>query len=109
MLPQANCSIVGVTLPVAPTGEADTILSLISTITEEKKRPWDSLLLWVRPKPCCLAALAEHVRAANISAVASVGCGTGLLEWLVQAHTGIEASRARWLRKLPGYLLHFQL
>lgn len=71
-------------------GEADTILSLISTFTEEEERPWDSLLLWVRPKPCCLAALAEHVRGANISAVASVGCGTGLLEWLVQAHTGLS-------------------
>ena len=72
----------------APPGEADTILSLISTFTESKTRPWDSLLLWVRPQPCCLSALAAHVRAANLSAVASVGCGTGLLEWLVQAITG---------------------
>lgn len=89
-----------VILSVASTGKADTILSLISTFTEEEGHPWDSLLLWVRPKPCCLAALAEHVRAANLSAVASVGCGTGLLEWLVHVCTGTDKNGNRSISSL---------
>ncbi|KAG0711785.1 hypothetical protein GWK47_019902 [Chionoecetes opilio] len=72
-------------------GEADAILSLICTFTKDEThpQPWDPLLLWVQPQHCCLAALAAHVRGAHLSAVASVGCGTGLLEWLLQAVTGL--------------------
>ncbi|XP_045112275.1 uncharacterized protein LOC123505178 [Portunus trituberculatus] len=85
-------------------GEAYTILSLVSTFTENKTRPWDPLLLWVQPQPCCLSALAAHVRAANISALVSVGCGTGLLEWLIQAITGLsvvgyEVNASWWTSK----------
>lgn len=50
--------------------------------------PWDPLLLWARPQPCCLYAISHHVRRAGLSALTSIGCGTGLLEWLLQSLTG---------------------
>ncbi|KAK4313320.1 hypothetical protein Pmani_015329 [Petrolisthes manimaculis] len=68
-------------------GDGDDEGEVITTTTTTT---WDPLLLWVRPQPCCLHAIAGHVRKAGLSALASVGCGTGLLEWLLQALTGVN-------------------
>ncbi|XP_068208636.1 uncharacterized protein [Palaemon carinicauda] len=83
-------------------GDAEAVISLVGrsadsangsssdTCGENSKDPWDPLLLWVRPGHCCLRFLANQVSEAELSSVASVGCGTGLLEWLIQATTGLS-------------------
>ncbi|XP_045591794.2 uncharacterized protein, partial [Procambarus clarkii] len=77
-------------------GDAAAILSFIGEASAQGKTggadKWDPLLLWVRPQPCCLQALAAHVRQASLSALASIGCGTGLLEWLISATTGLSVT-----------------
>nr|XP_053643677.1 uncharacterized protein LOC128696440 [Cherax quadricarinatus] len=75
-------------------GDAAALLSFIAEPSVKGKTnatyKWDPLMLWVRPQPCCLLALAAHVRDLRLSALASVGCGTGLLEWLIHATTGLS-------------------
>ncbi|XP_071542814.1 uncharacterized protein [Panulirus ornatus] len=77
-------------------GDATALLSLISGSVvppageTDRAAPWDPLLLWVQPRPCCLYALAAQVKYAGLSSLASVGCGTGLLEWLIHALTGLS-------------------
>ncbi|XP_027233232.1 uncharacterized protein [Penaeus vannamei] len=77
-------------------GDASHVLHLMAaaTFTPEDRRTtaWDPLLLWVRPGRCCIEAIADHVREGRCGGLASVGCGTGLLEWLVCALTGISVS-----------------
>ncbi|XP_042215320.1 uncharacterized protein LOC121861539 [Homarus americanus] len=75
-------------------GDAAALLTFITEFSDNGEEngttPWDPLLLWVRPQACCLQVLAAHTRDTNLSALASVGCGTGLLEWLIQATTGLS-------------------
>ncbi|XP_066979853.1 uncharacterized protein [Macrobrachium rosenbergii] len=78
-------------------GNVEAVMSLVAPSFDENgntnkspKDPWDPLLLWVRPGPCCIHFLAHQVREAEISSIASVGCGTGLLEWMIQTKTGLS-------------------
>lgn len=44
--------------------------------------------LWIRPSEENLFFIAQAVREENMNEVVSIGCGTGLLEWLIQCATG---------------------
>ncbi|XP_042865359.1 uncharacterized protein LOC122248967 [Penaeus japonicus] len=73
-------------------GEASHVLSLMADAVHAPQHGrhthWDPLLLWVRPSHCCIQSIADHVRDAHCDALASIGCGTGLLEWLIHKLTG---------------------
>ncbi|KAK7028959.1 hypothetical protein SK128_001474 [Halocaridina rubra] len=80
-------------------GNPEAILAMLTPCHEcrnngSERRTWDPLLLWVKPSLCCLQFLASNVREADVGAVASVGCGTGLLEWLLQATTASSPALA---------------
>ncbi|KAK4304154.1 hypothetical protein Pmani_023874 [Petrolisthes manimaculis] len=69
-------------------GDGDDEGEVITTTTTTT---WDPLLLWVRPQPCCLHAIAGHVRKAGLSALASVGCGVNVI--------GYEVNEEWWKSK----------
>ena len=61
----------------------------------------DPLLVWIRPTFHCLHFLSECVTQLGLSAISSIGCGCGTLEWLIQSVTeltvtGYEVNRT-WL------------
>ncbi|XP_026828324.1 uncharacterized protein LOC105281611 isoform X2 [Ooceraea biroi] len=62
------------------------IVTLSSTI--------DSLrtcrLSWVLPDISDLSWINNIVREYNVHGIASIGCGCGLLEWLLQKHSGLD-------------------
>ncbi|XP_076061021.1 uncharacterized protein LOC143036917 [Oratosquilla oratoria] len=89
-------------------GDAASTLDLLNASPR-----YDPLLLWVVPQRCCLDAVADHVRQYGLSCVASVGCGSGLLEWLMAKMTGIdvegyEVNKEWWTSRYapPVFLPH---
>ena len=61
---------------------------LISKVGLDEIRNWDELLLWVRPSECCLQIIGKFITQQKLKGIASIGCGTGLLEWLIQNKIG---------------------
>ena len=66
--------------------------------SEEYREP---LLLWIRPTLSSLEFIRDSLSSLNLSAVSSVGCGCGTLEWLLAAATGLkvrgyEVNRMWW-------------
>ena len=66
--------------------------------SEEYREP---LLLWIRPTLSSLEFIRDSLSSLNLSAVSSVGCGCGTLEWLLTAATGLkvrgyEVNRMWW-------------
>ncbi|XP_049835374.1 uncharacterized protein LOC126279026 [Schistocerca gregaria] len=58
-------------------------------------------LLWVQPTEEDLLFIGKTMKDENIPLIVSVGCGTGLLEWLITNATGlavigVEVDRAWW-------------
>lgn len=44
--------------------------------------------LWAWPSKQCLLELSEILRKLQIKSILSIGCGSGLLEWLIHKVTG---------------------
>lgn len=53
--------------------------------TDEKTK-----FLWAWPTVECLTFLRSHVSVNCIKAILSIGCGSGLLEWMIQQSCGID-------------------
>ncbi|XP_075226318.1 uncharacterized protein LOC142327289 isoform X2 [Lycorma delicatula] len=51
---------------------------------------WFSHVLWVRPSENNLKFLANSVIQNGLKGIVSIGCGSGLLEWLIQSATGLK-------------------
>lgn len=49
-----------------------------------------SKFLWAWPTAECLKFLQSHLIANGIEAILSIGCGSGLLEWMIRQSSGIE-------------------
>ena len=49
---------------------------------------WDPLLLWVNPLQCCLNVISLYLHQERLQGLASIGCGSGLLEWLIHKVSG---------------------
>ncbi|KAE8752633.1 hypothetical protein FOCC_FOCC000755 [Frankliniella occidentalis] len=61
----------------------------------------DPLLLWLQPTRDVLTFIGEAARRLGIRDVVSVGCGSGLFEWLLASATGLqvkglEVNRGWW-------------
>jgi len=61
----------------------------------------EPLLVWVRPTQACLIWIDQVLTEIGIQHVASVGCGCGTFEWLLQeatslSVTGYEVNRGWW-------------
>ena len=50
----------------------------------------DEKLLWFHPESSGIDFLTKHLSDLGVSGVSSIGCGTGLLEWLIHSSTGKE-------------------
>jgi hypothetical protein len=71
-----------------------------------------STMLWVFPSEFCLQQLKVTLKALNISNILSVGCGIGLLEFLIRESvnikvSGLEIDKKYWSRKKPFIPLRF--
>lgn len=62
----------------------EEIAALPSTTDDLKT----SKLSWVLPDISDLRWINDIVRKHNLSGIASIGCGCGLLEWLLQKYSG---------------------
>ncbi|XP_046397027.1 uncharacterized protein LOC124163948 [Ischnura elegans] len=51
---------------------------------------WDCGLLWLRPSVRSLQFVGEQIRQYELTKLLSIGCGSGLLEWLIHCCTGIH-------------------
>lgn len=60
----------------------EDIVALSSTINGFSR------LSWVLPDISDLSWINNTVRKYNVSGIASIGCGCGLLEWLLQKYSG---------------------
>lgn len=49
-----------------------------------------SKFLWAWPTAECLKFLRSHLIANGIEAILSIGCGSGLLEWMIRQSSGID-------------------
>nr|CAD7457665.1 unnamed protein product [Timema tahoe] len=76
---------------------------------------YDELWLWVRPSLGDLLYIGQEIRRTGSTRVVSLGCGTGLLEWLLHRTTGldvvgVEVNRNWWesgYAPTPFLPLHF--
>lgn len=53
---------------------------------------YDELYLWVRPSEDNLHFIKEQTVNAGCCQLVSIGCGSGLLEWLIHTATGLEVT-----------------
>lgn len=60
------------------------IISLGATIPLEEK----SRYLWAWPSEDSLIFLKNELKAAGVSRILSIGCGSGLLEWIIRESIG---------------------
>jgi hypothetical protein len=70
-------------------GKWKCIIDLFNEDAEEGNDTfYDQLYLWVRPSEDNLHFIKEHTVNAGCCQLVSIGCGSGLLEWLIQTATG---------------------
>uniref|UniRef100_T1HMZ2 Uncharacterized protein n=2 Tax=Rhodnius prolixus TaxID=13249 RepID=T1HMZ2_RHOPR len=67
-----------------------------------------NLLLWPKPQVKDLKFIHKNLKSLGINKLTSIGCGTGLLEWLLTAVTGIqvisiEVDKIYWSTKSRRY------
>lgn len=60
----------------------------IAALSSASDNPKSSRLSWVLPDLSDLYWMNDIIRNNNLSGVASIGCGCGLLEWLLQKCSG---------------------
>lgn len=60
----------------------------IAALSFASSNPKSSRLSWVLPDISDLYWINDIIRKYNLSGVASIGCGCGLLEWLLQKCSG---------------------
>lgn len=82
-----------------------------------KKKNWKQILqlskkygpdvtaeyLWVFPTEKCLLSLRSFAKASFIRSVLSIGCGHGLLEFVIKESIGLEVSAPRTADSLARY------
>ncbi|KAB7494444.1 hypothetical protein Anas_04516 [Armadillidium nasatum] len=52
---------------------------------------WDPILLWYLPNLCCIKDIEIMVRGVGLNSISSIGCGSGLLEWIITSLTDADA------------------
>lgn len=65
-----------------------------------------SIALWVYPSEYCLKQMKTTLKSLNISNILSIGCGIGLLEFIIRESVGVKMSGLEidskyWNRKKP--------
>ncbi|XP_071563677.1 uncharacterized protein [Temnothorax nylanderi] len=62
----------------------------IAALASANGNPKPSRLSWVLPDVSDLYWINDTIRKYNLSGIASIGCGCGLLEWLLQKCSGLD-------------------
>lgn len=65
-------------------------------------------ILWVWPNFDDLDWLKNVINKKNVSEIVSIGCGSGLLEWIIQKHLGEPTSFSKIKKKLIKKIQLFQ-
>lgn len=60
----------------------------IAALSSAISNPRSSRLSWVLPDVSDLCWINDIIRKYNLPGIASIGCGCGLLEWLLQKYSG---------------------
>lgn len=60
----------------------------IAALSSVISNPKSSRLSWILPDMSDLCWINDIIRKYNLSGIASIGCGCGLLEWLLQKYSG---------------------
>ncbi|KAF5301132.1 hypothetical protein FQR65_LT08962 [Abscondita terminalis] len=83
----------------------------ILKLSEKTREPITTRLLWVWPTTRNLKFMKETLIENQINGVISIGCGTGLLEWLLHKYTnfsviGYEVNKEWWTSKysMPQFI-----
>ncbi|KAL7023485.1 hypothetical protein ACKWTF_012631 [Chironomus riparius] len=71
-----------------------------------------TIALWVFPSEFCLQQMKTTLKSLNISNILSIGCGIGLLEFIIRESVGVKMSGLEidskyWSRKKPFINLKF--
>lgn len=74
-----------------------SIISMEPLFTREEK----SKFLWAWPSHMCLSAIRRVLNENAVTSILSIGCGSGLLEWIINRATdipvsGLELDRSWW-------------
>lgn len=71
----------------------------------------DEKLLWFQPNTDGMSFLKKNLADLGVKGVSSIGCGTGLLEWLINSSTGTVGkmiiSRFRYMQWLTTTIERF--
>ncbi|KAG8224454.1 hypothetical protein J437_LFUL003177 [Ladona fulva] len=89
-----------------------------SDMENQNTEIWDRGLLWLRPSERSLQFIAEQLQNLGLKKILSIGCGSGLFEWLISRVTGLHVEGievdAKWWDSpysppcfLPKNLRHF--
>ncbi|XP_031328524.1 uncharacterized protein LOC116159638 isoform X2 [Photinus pyralis] len=83
----------------------------ILDISDESKNAVTTKLLWVWPTKKNLQFVQGVIEKYNLKGIISIGCGTGLLEWLIHSFSnfsviGIEVNKEWWTSKysMPQFI-----
>ncbi|KAK4884951.1 hypothetical protein RN001_001222 [Aquatica leii] len=83
----------------------------ILKLNEKSKTPLSTRLLWVWPTKKNLKFMQEVLIKNQVNGVISIGCGTGLFEWLLHKYTnlpviGYEVNKEWWTSKysMPQFI-----
>lgn len=68
------------------------VIEIGNQFTLEEK----SKFLWAWPSADCLLWLKNHLIENNIERILSIGCGSGLLEWLIEKTAGVHVIGLEW-------------
>lgn len=79
------------------TDQWQTIISMEASLSLEEK----SRFLWAWPSHICLNTIQRVLNDHGVTSILSIGCGSGLLEWIINRATGIpvaglELDRSWW-------------
>ncbi|XP_055697582.1 uncharacterized protein LOC129798458 [Phlebotomus papatasi] len=69
-------------------GDWRTIRQIVSQVPEDERRKFS----WIWPTEECLKSLGRSLEVCGINKILSIGCGSGLFEWIIQESCGIKVS-----------------